>query len=55
MKKKYRQNAIQTKALLVAILSLMAVCTYQVTKIANSLQQLELKFDLFEVVDKLMN
>jgi methanogenic corrinoid protein MtbC1 len=55
MKKKYRQNAIQTKALLVAILSLMTVCTYQVTKIANSLQQLELKFDLFEVVDKLMN
>jgi len=55
MKKSYRRNVLQVKSILFGILVLLGVSTYQIIRIANSLQQLELKFDLFEVVGKLFN
>jgi hypothetical protein len=55
MKKKYKQNALQTKIILVVLLSLLTVCTYQITKIATAIDELSNKVDLFEIIDRVVN
>lgn len=55
MKKKYKQNVLQTKIILVVLLSLLAVCTYQITKIATAIDELSDKVDLFEIIDRVVN
>ena len=42
------------KAVSVATLVLLGVCTYQLFRLVEVMQQLNVKFDLFDVVDKLL-
>jgi hypothetical protein len=42
------------KAVSVGTLVLLGVCTYQLFRLVEVMQQLNVKFDLFDVVDKLL-